>query len=261
MQRVGVVKPVMPSGCRKLLALRYFGVGIRFDEVRSSIGGEAKVDACVSIELQCAVDAFRCSLKAGGYLRRKVLGWPVYNSDAFLITGIVFDLFGGNLPCPLTAHAAEFQFPDRQNAQPIVAEHGDIELTSLDVLLGDGGSSEPLVNERDSLCELLVRIDDGCLRDAEGSILVQALDDQRQRKARRPFGGDRVPSVKGPCTAHGANQYCFASQQFSRRRPQFLIQVQKARQNQPCPLWVKTGSRGLAAGCLLQPQRTKPLAR
>src|SRR5882757_8404729 len=90
MQQVGVVKPVMPSGCSELLALRYFGIGIRFDEIRSAIGSEAKVDACVSIELQCAVDAFRCSLKAGGYLRRKVLGWPVYNSDAFLLAGIVF---------------------------------------------------------------------------------------------------------------------------------------------------------------------------
>ncbi len=187
MQQVGVVKPVMPSGCSELLALRYFGIGIRFDEIRSAIGREAKVDACVSVEPQGSVNAFRCSLNAGGHLRRKVLGRPVFNSDAFLITGIVFGLFGGYLPCPLTAHAAEFQFPNRQNAQPIVAEHGNIELTSFDVLFGDGGSSEPLVNERDALCELLVRIDDGRLRDPEGSVLAQALDDQRQRKARRPF--------------------------------------------------------------------------
>src|SRR3954464_3988746 len=109
MQQVRVVKPVMPSGCSELLAFRYFGIGIRFDEIRRAVGCEAKVDACVSIELQCAVDAFRCSLKAGGYIRRKVLGRPVYNSDALLITGIVFDLFGGNLPCALTAHAAELQ--------------------------------------------------------------------------------------------------------------------------------------------------------
>jgi len=58
MQQVGVVKPVMPGGCSELLAFRYFGIGVRFDEIRSAIGSEAKVDACVSIELQCAVDAF-----------------------------------------------------------------------------------------------------------------------------------------------------------------------------------------------------------
>ena len=38
-----------------------------------------------------------------------------------------------------------------------------------------------VVNERDALCELIVRIDDGRLRDPEGSVLAQALDDQRQR--------------------------------------------------------------------------------
>ena len=59
MQQVGVVKPVMPSGCSELLALRYFGIGIRFDEIRSAIGSEAKVDGCVSIEPQCAVAVVR----------------------------------------------------------------------------------------------------------------------------------------------------------------------------------------------------------
>src|SRR2546421_1597829 len=118
----------MPSGYSELLAPRYFGIGIRFDEIRSAVGREAKVDACVSIEPQCPVDAFRCALNAGVYLRREVLNWPVYDSNTFLITGIVFGLFGGYLPRALTAQAAEFQFPNRQNAQPVVAEHADIEL-------------------------------------------------------------------------------------------------------------------------------------
>ncbi len=87
-----------------------------------------------------------------------------------------FGLFGGDLPCPLTAQVAEFQLPHRQNPQPIVAEYADIKFTSLNVLLGDGGGPEPIVNEGDPLCEFLVRIDDGCLRDPEGSILAQALD-------------------------------------------------------------------------------------
>ncbi len=44
---------------------------------------------------------------------------------------------------------------------------------------------DPLVDEGDALRELLVGIDDRGLRDAEGPVHVQALDDQRQRKARR----------------------------------------------------------------------------
>src|SRR5207302_2513425 len=130
MQQVLVIKSVMPSRCGELLAFRDFGIGVRFNEIRSAVGSEAKVDARVSIEPQCSVDAFCYSLNASVYLRRKVLGRPIYNSDALLITRIVFDLFGGYVPCTLAAHGAEFQFPNRQNSQPIVAEHADIELTS-----------------------------------------------------------------------------------------------------------------------------------
>src|SRR6516225_4053023 len=177
----------MLSRCSELLALRDFGIGVRFNEIGSAVGRQAKVDARVSIKPQCSVDAFRYSLNAGVDLRRKVLGRPIHDSDPLLIIGIVFDLLGSYQPCTLAGHGAEFQFPDRQRSQPIVAEHADIELTALDILLGDGGSSDLLVDEGDALCELLVRINDGCLRDTPRSILVQALDNQRQRKTRWPF--------------------------------------------------------------------------
>src|ERR1700757_4333743 len=163
MQQVRVIESVMPSRCGELLALRDLGIGVRFNEIQSAVGGEAKVDSRVSIEPQRSVDAFRCSLNMGRYLRHKVIRRPIYNSDALLVTKIVFDLLGGDQPCPLVAHGAESQFPNRQHSQPIVAEHADIELTSLDILLDDRGSSDPLVDESDALCELLVRIDNGCL--------------------------------------------------------------------------------------------------
>jgi len=138
MQQVRVIEPVMSSRCSELLALRDFGIGVRFNEIRNAVGREAKVDARVSIEPQCSVDAFCYSLNTGGHLRRKVLGRPIHNSDAFLITGIVFDFLGGYVSCARAAHGAEFQFPNRQNSQPVVAEDTDIELTSLDILLDDG---------------------------------------------------------------------------------------------------------------------------
>src|SRR6185437_8717296 len=187
MQQVRVVKSVIPSRRGEFLAFRDFGVGIGFDEIWSAVGSEAKVDARISIEPERPVYAFRCSLNAGGYLRREVFGRPVHDSDALLIVEIVLGLFSGDLPRPLTAaKTAEFQLPHRQNAQPVVAEHADIKLASLDVLFGDGGGAEPIVNEGDALCELLVGIDDGCLRNTGGSILAQALDDQWQGKPRRP---------------------------------------------------------------------------
>ena len=98
MQQIRVVESVMPSRCSELLALRDFGIGIRFNEIRNAIGREAKVNARISIEPKRPVDAFRGSLNASGYFGCQVFRWPVYNSDAFLITGIVFGLFGGDVP-------------------------------------------------------------------------------------------------------------------------------------------------------------------
>src|SRR5690242_2293983 len=149
MQQARVVQSVVPGRGGELLALRDFGIGIRFNEIGSAVGRKAEVDARVSIELQCPVDAFCYSLNTGRQLRRKVLGRPILDADALLIIGIVLDLFGGDAPC--TAHGAEFQLPNRQNPQPIVAEHADIELTSLDILLGDGGRSDLLVDEGNAL--------------------------------------------------------------------------------------------------------------
>src|SRR5258708_35950891 len=76
--------------------------------------------------------------------------------------------------------------PHRQHPQPVVTKHPDIELTPLDVLLRNGRGADSFVNEGDALCEFLVGVDDGCLRDAEGRVLAHALDDQRQGQVRWP---------------------------------------------------------------------------
>src|SRR4029079_14495738 len=108
LQHVGVIESVVPSRRSELLALCDFGIGVRFNEIRSAVGREAKVDARVSIEAKRSVDAFCYSLNTGTYLRRKVLRRPVFNSDPLLITWIVFDPLGGYVPRTLAAHAAEF---------------------------------------------------------------------------------------------------------------------------------------------------------
>src|SRR5215831_12810717 len=79
MQQVRIIESVMPSRCSELLALRDFGIGVRFNEIRSAVGREAKVDARVSIEPERSVDAFRYSLNTGGHLRRQVLGRTIFN--------------------------------------------------------------------------------------------------------------------------------------------------------------------------------------
>ena len=58
MQEVGVREAVILSCRREFLALRNFGIGIRFEEIWNAVGREAKVYASISIKLQYSVDAF-----------------------------------------------------------------------------------------------------------------------------------------------------------------------------------------------------------
>ena len=84
-------------------------------------------------------------------------------------------------------HILKSQLPDRQHEQPFVADNADIDFAALDILLGDGGGADPLVDEVDAFGELVVGVDDGGLRNAVGGVLVDALDDQRQSEPRRPL--------------------------------------------------------------------------
>ena len=96
------------------------------------------------------------------------------DAAALLIVGIVFDFLGGDCPSTL-GHVAEFELPHRQHPQPVIAEDPDIELTPLDILFGDSGSANSLMNEADALCELFVGVDDGGLRDTVGPVLAQTF--------------------------------------------------------------------------------------
>src|SRR5262245_30745720 len=69
LQQVRVIYPVVLGRCRELLAFCDFGVGIGFDEIGHTLGGEAEVDAGVAVELQDPVDALRRALNAGIELR------------------------------------------------------------------------------------------------------------------------------------------------------------------------------------------------
>jgi len=76
MEEARVIKSVMPGRCSELLALRDFGIGVRFNEIQGAVGREAKVDARVSIEPQCSVDPFRCSLNAACTSGARFLAGP-----------------------------------------------------------------------------------------------------------------------------------------------------------------------------------------
>ena len=87
------------------------------------------------------------------------------NAAPLLIIGVVFDFFRRNQPIALR-HVLELQLPHRQHQQALVADDPHIDLPAFDILFGDRGGADALVNEFDALDELVVAVDDRSLRNA-----------------------------------------------------------------------------------------------
>ena len=83
---------------RKLLALRNLGIRIGFEEIRSAVGREAKIDAGIAVELERAIDPFGRVLDPRAQFRRKILGRGMQDAAALLVVGVVLDLLRGNVP-------------------------------------------------------------------------------------------------------------------------------------------------------------------
>ena len=80
---------------------------------------------------------------------------------------------------------AEVELPERKRREPLVAEHADVDLAALDVLLDQRVGAGLLVDELDALAQLLAVVDDRGLRDAERRVLGRRLHEQREREAPR----------------------------------------------------------------------------
>ena len=85
----------------------------------------------------------------------------------------------------LLRQRTEGHLPYRQYLEAVVADHADIELAALDVLLHQGVGMGLLVNELDSLLELPLVRDDRGLRDSERGVLGGGLHEQRKAQALR----------------------------------------------------------------------------
>ena len=94
-----------------------------------------------------------------------------------LVLAVPLDLAGGDAGLPLHQRT-EAQLPHRQPRQALVAEHADIHLASIDILLDQGVGADLIVDEGDTVAQLLRILDDGGLRDAERRVLSGRLHEQ-----------------------------------------------------------------------------------
>ncbi|MEN8377104.1 MAG: hypothetical protein ABFS34_16895, partial [Gemmatimonadota bacterium] len=77
------------------------------------------------------------------------------------------------------------ELPDREGLRARVAQHADVELAPVDVLLGDGVRADLLPDEAHALGELVVVVDDRGARDPERGLLAERLDEQGEVEVRR----------------------------------------------------------------------------
>ena len=116
--------------------------------------------------------------------RTAVQAWARLTSDA-PVGRIRATVRAGRDRMRAIGEIGEAQFPNRQHLQPVIAQHADIDLAAFDILLGDRRRIEALVNERHAFGQLLVRVHDRRLRDAERGIFPKRLHDQRKFQAAR----------------------------------------------------------------------------
>jgi len=118
------------GGGGELFAAGDLGVGIGFDVIGDAVGGEAKIDAGIAVEVERAVNALGRPLDRFDELRREILGGADVDIVALLILQIVLDLLGGDKAMELQ-NVAELAVLDRENQQALVAVDAAIKLADV----------------------------------------------------------------------------------------------------------------------------------
>src|SRR5438046_8073654 len=110
----------------------------------------------------------------GDERRLEPFGELVLQAPAFTIFLIPLRLVSRNLWF-VRRHFAEDQLADRKNGEPHVAHQAHVKFAALDVFLRNRVAVVFLVNKSHPLTELLIRLDERCLRNAVGRFFLYGL--------------------------------------------------------------------------------------
>jgi hypothetical protein len=108
----------------------------------------------------------------------------VLQAPALAIFFIPLGAVGGDLRL-VGRDFPEEELANRKNLQAMIPEDAHVELASLNVFFGDDIVVVLLVDELDAFLELVVILDKGRLRDAEGGLLLERLHQDGKLEARR----------------------------------------------------------------------------
>ena len=176
--------PAVRADCAKSSPADRLGLAFASSAYNAAVRAQAKVHARVAGQMQCAKNALRQLFEPRHGTLRQILRGRGGDAVFLLIAAVPFHLAGGD-GGQVFRQRSEGHFPHRQYLQPLVADHPDIELAALDVLLDQRIGMRLLVNERDSLLELALIRDHGGLRNAERGILGRGFHEHRKAQALR----------------------------------------------------------------------------
>ena len=142
------------------------GIGIGFDEVDFVVGGEAEVEAGVAIDGEEVVDAAAGLLDGGNDGGVDVFGVAILEAPAFAVIFVPLGFVGGDFWF-VGRDFAKDEFADGEDIEAMIADDADVKFAALDVFLGDDVVVVLFVDELNAFLELFVRLDKGCLRNAE----------------------------------------------------------------------------------------------
>ena len=152
-------------------------IGIRFEHVDVTVFVHPHIDASVTTQPQCTIDALGQVLNMVDDSVREVP--RLARADAVLVLVLAAPLHPLRRDAAgLIRHLVHHEFPDRKHLQVRIAHHPDIELASFDVPLDEGSSADIVVDKCHPFPQLLIVVDNRGLRNPQRCLFADRLHDQ-----------------------------------------------------------------------------------
>src|SRR5437868_4600498 len=129
-------------------------IWIRLDEIEFIVRRETQIDARVTVDREQTINLFAGLLNFLDQRRIEIFRELALQSPAFSILLVPLRFVGRDLRF-VRRHLAKNQLANWENLQPRVAHNAHVKFAAVDVLLGDRVAFVFLMNEGNSLPELI----------------------------------------------------------------------------------------------------------
>src|SRR5580658_3334914 len=178
-----VADPHLGGGLRKVVCLGEGRIGVCLDDDDFVLRGQPDIDAAHPADVQDAIDAPRELGELALHGRRQRPRGAIANLPLLAVRVVPLRLRRSEARSVVAGGLAEEDLARRKDREPLVAQHAEVELSSVDVFLDEGVALEALVQEACSIDHLLLVLRKRGERDAVACLLANGFDERRIRKA------------------------------------------------------------------------------